>query len=168
METVGLSVEDEDGALGYLALADLLWKDGMLRREVEERALRLIRDAKLPQRFEDSATQKKQQAMLDALAAKLSSPQAKAPARRKQQYIEQSDFAVGEVLAYPLPADTWALLRVIAYCTRFRGRSPICEVLAWNVAAIPPQPGSRGFRSSGGRHSDRGLLAQGRDAGGAD
>jgi hypothetical protein len=139
METVGFQpVEDEDGALGYLALSDLLWRDGMLPREVKERALRLIRDSKLPLRFEDSASRKKQQAMLDALAAKLGSPQPKAPANRKPPYIEQCDFEIGEVLAYPAPDGAWSLLRVIAYFTRFRGRSPICEVLAWNVTTVPP------------------------------
>jgi hypothetical protein len=67
-----------------------------------------------------------------------SAPRPRIPAKRKPPYIERCDFAIGEVLAYPLPRDRWALLRVIAYFTRFRGKSPICEPLAWNIAAIPP------------------------------
>ncbi len=75
--------------------------------------------------------------MLDALGAKLGAATPDT-AKRKPPYIEQCDFAIGEVLAYPLPKGRWALLRVIAYFTRFRGKSPICETLAWNIAAIPP------------------------------
>jgi len=136
--TVGAgSADTEDGQLAHLALADLLCKDGMLPKALRQTALRIIKSPELPARFEDQASQKKHRKMLDELDAKLSA----APpdtAKRKPPFIEHCDFEIGEVLAYPLPKDRWALLRVIAYFTRFRGKSPLCEPLAWNIAAIPP------------------------------
>lgn len=139
LDTVGpASGDSEDHGPAYLALADLLWKDGMLPSKMQATALGLIEKGRLPQRFEDAPSQRKHQAMLQVLAARLRSVQPKKPAARKPPYIEQCDFAIGEVLAFPLPRGTWAFLRVIAYFTRFRGKSPICEVLAWNVAPIPP------------------------------
>src|SRR5688572_113623 len=138
LETVGAkSADSEDGKLAQLALADLLCKDRMLSKALQQTALRIIKSPELPARFEDQASQNKHRKMLDALGAKLG---AAAPdtAKRKPPFIEQCDFAIGEVLAYPLPKGRWSLLRVIAYFTRFRGRSPICETLAWNIAAIPP------------------------------
>ena len=138
LDTVGVTAaKDEDGQVAHLALADLLWGDGTLPAALKQASLRLIKESALPLRFEDDASRGKQRKMLDALAAKLSAPQPAAKAK-KPPYIEQCDFAIGEVLACPLPRGKWALLRVIAYHTRFRGKSPICETLAWNIAAIPP------------------------------
>ena len=44
-DTLGLgpTPESEDDILAYLALADLLWKDGMLPKDLRETALRLIK-----------------------------------------------------------------------------------------------------------------------------
>jgi hypothetical protein len=75
--------------------------------------------------------------VLDALAKRLASRQ---PARRgpaKPLYIERCDFELGEILAYPHPKGAWTLLRVMAYFTRFRRSSPICEALDRNGAALP-------------------------------
>jgi hypothetical protein len=139
LETVGVdSAKGEDGEIAHLALADLLWKDGMLSADLKQTALRLIKNSALPLGFEDEASRDKQRKMLAALAAKLGAPQPAAKAKRTPRFVEQCEFEIGEVLAYPLPQGSWALLRVIAYFTRFRGKSPICEALAWNVAAIPP------------------------------
>ena len=139
LDTAGLvSADGEDFAPAYLALADLLWKDGMLPKQMQVTALDLTKNAGLPERFEDASSQRKHQAMLQGLAERLRSAPPKKPAARKPPYIEQCDFEIGEVLACPLPRDRWALLRVVAYFTRFRGRSPICEALVWNIATIPP------------------------------
>jgi hypothetical protein len=138
LETVGgASVDSEDGALAQLALADLLYKDRMLPKTLQLTALRIIKSENLSARFEDKASRTKHRKMLDALGARLSTAMPDT-AKRKPPYIEHCDFAIGEVLAYPLPKGRWALLRVAAYFARFRGRSPICETLAWNIAAIPP------------------------------
>lgn len=138
LETVGgTSVDSEDGQLAHLALADLLCKERMLPTALQLTALRIIKSPALPTRFEDQASQKKHRKMLDALGAKLSAATPDT-AKRKQPYIERCDFGIGDVLACPLPKGRWALLRVVAYFTRFRGKSPICEPLAWNIAAIPP------------------------------
>jgi len=133
LETVG----GADGALAHLALADLLCKDRMLPKTLQQTALRIIKSPALPARFEDQASQRKHRKMLDALGAKLG---AATPdiAKHKPPYIEHCDFAIGDVLAYPLPRGKWALLRVVAHFKRFRGKSPICEPLAWNIADIPP------------------------------
>jgi hypothetical protein len=139
LETVGAeSAKDEDGQLAHLALADLLARDGMLPAALMQTALGIIKSSALPARFEDAASRNKHQKMLDALAAKLSAAKPGDAKTRKPPYIEQCDFAIGEVLAYPLPRGGWTLLRVVAYRTRFRGKSPICEVLAWSIPAVPP------------------------------
>jgi hypothetical protein len=137
LETVGASPDSEDGKLARLALADLMCKDRMLPKALQQAALRIIKSPELPARFEDDASRRKHRTMLDALGVKLG---AAAPdtAKRKPPYIEQCDFAIGEVLACPLPKGRWALLRVVAYYARFRGKSPVCEVLAWNIADVPP------------------------------
>jgi hypothetical protein len=138
IETVGgASLDSEDGKLAHLALADLLSKDRMLPKALQQAALRIINSPELPARFEDEASRKKHRQMLDALGAKLSTA-VPDTAKRKPPYLERCDFEIGEILACPLPKGRWALLRVVAYFTRFRGKSPICEALAWDIAAIPP------------------------------
>lgn len=138
LETIGgASVDSEDGQLAHLALADLLCKDRMLPKALQQTALRIIKSPALPARFEDQASQRKHRTMLDALGAKLSAATPDT-AKRKPPYIERCDFEIGDVLACPLPKGRWALLRVVAYFARFRGKSPVCETLAWNIAAIPP------------------------------
>ncbi|HKP24244.1 MAG TPA: hypothetical protein VJV39_10285 [Dongiaceae bacterium] len=146
LETVGApSPGSKDGKLARLALADLLCKDRMLPRALQQAALRIIKSPELPARFDDEASRNKHRKMLDALGAKLGAATPDA-AKRKPPYIEQCDFAIGEVLAHPLPKGRWALLRVVAYFARFRGKSPICEVLAWNITAIPPAAKIKGLR----------------------
>lgn len=138
-DTLGLAAapESEDDILAHLALADLLWKDGMLPKELRDTALRLIKTPVLTQRWEDQKSQRAQQAQLDKLAKQLASPQPAKAAKIKPPYIEQCDFATDEILAFPHPAGAWTLLRVIAYFTRFRGKSPICEVLDWEGRELP-------------------------------
>jgi hypothetical protein len=135
--SIGASPEGADEIVGYLALADLLWKDGMLPPDMRDAALRLIERPALRERWEDRNSQRKQDAVLKALAERLTSPQPVKPRPATPPYIEQCDFAIGEILAYPHPQGAWTLLRVIAYFTRFRGRSPICEVLDREPGAIP-------------------------------
>jgi hypothetical protein len=137
LESAGATADSEDGKLARLALADLLCKDRMLPKALQQAALRIIKSAELPARFEDEASRKKHRKMLDALGATLAAATPDT-AKRKPPYIERCDFEIGEVLACPLPKGRLALLRVVAYFTRFRGKSPICEVLAWNIAEIPP------------------------------
>jgi hypothetical protein len=145
-ETTALDdLADAEGALARLALADLLLKDRALTKAVRQEAIDLIADLSVA--FEDPAERRKHRAMLDRLAAKLAAAKVAAPKKGKPPFIEQCDFAIGEVLATPLPDDppdrnppdrnAWAVLRVIAYCTWFGGKSPICEVLAWNLPEIP-------------------------------
>jgi len=134
---IGASPAGEDEIIGYLALADLLWKDGMLPAEMRETALRLTAAPVLLESWEDARDRRKQAALLTSLAKRLAAPQPAAPAPGKPPYIEQCDFGIGEIIAYPHPAGAWTLLRVIAYWTRFRGRSPICEVLDRKPGALP-------------------------------
>jgi len=128
----------EETAPAYLVLADLLWKDGMLPDEVRRKALRIVADTSLHPQWDDAATNRKQRAAYDALAARLSSPQPSPPPMRRPFYLEQCDFEIGEVLAFPWPEGKWTLLNVVAYFTKFRGKSPICEVLDWRKRTIPP------------------------------
>jgi hypothetical protein len=134
---IGDSPAGEDEIVGYLALADLLWKDGALPAAMRDTALRLIKAPSLVEQFEDARDRKKQAAMLAALAQRLDAPQPAKAAPAKPPYIEQCDFGIGEIIAYPHPEGQWTLLRVIAYWTRFRGRSPICEVLDREPGPLP-------------------------------
>lgn len=135
----------EEGALARLALADLLLKDGMLTKARQEAALELIGNA-ATSAFDDPADRKKHAKMLARLSEKIAAARP-APARQgKPPFVEQCDFAIGEVLGFPLPKGGWALLGVIAYCGWFGGKSPICEVLAWNVPAIPSAANIRRLR----------------------
>ncbi|HEY7690247.1 MAG TPA: hypothetical protein VH835_16220 [Dongiaceae bacterium] len=129
--------ESEDDIVAHLALADLLWRDGLLPADMQEAALRLIKSPALIERWDDAKSRRQQQAVLDKLAQQLAAPQRAKPAPAKPPYIEQCDFEIGEVLAYPWPEGAWTLLKVIAWFTRFRGKSPICEVLEWDKAALP-------------------------------
>jgi hypothetical protein len=89
---LGASPESEDDTLAHLALADLLWKDGMLPKDMQAAALRLIKTSTLHLRWEDRKSQRQQQAQLDKLAERLTSPQPAKPAMTKPPYIEQCDF----------------------------------------------------------------------------
>ena len=131
------AARQEDSAPAYLALADLLWKDGMLPDDVRRTALGLIADASLHPHWDEAAMNKKQRVVFDTLAAKLASRQPPASPLRRQLYLEQCDFEIGEVLAFPWPDGKWTLLNVVAYFTKFRGKSPICEVLDWRKRSIP-------------------------------
>ena len=103
LETVGgASVDGEDGTLAQLALADLLCKDRMLPKTLQQTALRIIKSENLSARFEDKASRTKHRMMLDALGARLGAATPDT-AKRKPPYLEQCDFAIGDVLAYPLP-----------------------------------------------------------------
>ncbi len=134
---IGAAPKEEDETVGYLALADLLWKDGSLPAEMRDTALRLIKEPMLRERWEDARDRKKQATLLEALATRLASRQKAKPAPAKPPYIEQCEFGIGEIIAYPYPEGAWTLLRVIAYFTRFRGRSPICEALDREPGPLP-------------------------------
>ena len=134
---LGTKAESEDDIISHLALADLLWKDGMLPKDLRDAALRLIKDPALLRRWDDAKSQRQQQAQLEKLAKQLGAPQRAEAAKTKPPYIEQCDFETGEILAFPHPEGAWTLLRVIAYFTRFRGKSPICEVLDWEGRELP-------------------------------
>jgi hypothetical protein len=140
METAAVDpmAGQDDSALAHLALADLLWKDGMLPADIRQAALRIIADTSLHPHWDEATMNKKRRAVFDALAAKLASPQRPPPPARATLYIEQCDFQIGEVLAFPWPEGKWTLLNVVAYFTKFRGKSPICEVLDWRKKTIPP------------------------------
>jgi hypothetical protein len=127
----------EDDMVGLLVLADLLWKDGQLPKAMQAEALRATKAPALLARWEDAKSKRQQQALLDKLAKQLAAPPRAKPAPAKPPYIEQSDFELTEVLAYPWPEGAWTLLKVIAWFTRFRGKSPICEVLEWDKARLP-------------------------------
>ena len=127
----------DDSAPAYLALADLLWKDGMLPDDIRRTALRIIADTSLHPHWDEAAMNKKQRAVFDALATRLASPQPSPSPVRRTLYLEQCDFEIGEVLAFPWPEGKWTLLNVAAYYTKFRGKSPICEVLDWRKRTIP-------------------------------
>jgi hypothetical protein len=137
LDAVAATPGSEDGILARLALADLLWKDGLLTKDMQKAALRLIEDSALHMQWDDAKSQRQQRAVLDKLAERLASPQTKKPGKTKPSYIEKCDFEIGEVLAYPHPAGAWTLLKVIAWFTRFRGKSPICEVLDWESSRLP-------------------------------
>jgi len=95
LETAGLATADtDDYAPAYLALADLLWKDGTLPADVKATALSLIQTAKLPERFEDAVSQRKHAAVLQDLAERLRSVSPKQAAPRKLRFLRRNNIPV--------------------------------------------------------------------------
>ena len=122
--------------LADLVLADLLWRDGRLSPERREAALAMAARPEGVLEFDEAALQRGHLRTLAAVGAKLAAPQRLAgPAR--EPYVEQSDFAAGEALAYPDGAGGWLLMRVVTLYTRFGGRSPVVELLDWAGTALP-------------------------------
>ena len=95
LETAGLATADtDDYAPAYLALADLLWKDGTLPADVKATALSLIQTAKLPERFEDAVSQRKHAAVLQDLAERLRSVSPKQAAPRKLRFLRRKNIPI--------------------------------------------------------------------------
>ena len=127
---------EEERDIADLVVADLLWRDGWLSPARREAALALAVRPEGVLAFDDAALLRTHVRALAALGAKLASPQR--PARpEREPFVEQSDFAVGEALAYPDGAGRWLLLRVVTLYTRFGGRSPVVELLDWAGTALP-------------------------------
>ena len=127
----------DDSAPAYLALADLLWKDGMLsddhpadrapayRRHVAASALgRGGDEQEAARRFEALA---KKLAGVASLAVAVTAAARHRTVRFRDRGSSRVPLAGGQVDA----AD------VVAYFTKFRGKSPICEVLDWRKRTIP-------------------------------
>ena len=128
---------DEEGDMARLALADQLWRDGMLGAERLQTTLALATRSGGIIRFDEPAMQLGHAKTVAALAARLASPQrppARAPA---EPYVEQCDFAVGEALGFPDGKGGWWLLRVVTHYRRFGGSSPVVEVLDWRGTELP-------------------------------
>jgi hypothetical protein len=128
--------EDEDGDIAALVLADLLWRDGRLDAPRRQTALDLARRPGGIFQFDDLASRSSHAKALTALADRLVSAQ-RVPTKAAEPYVEQSDFKVGEALAYPDGAGGWWILRVVTLYTRFGGRSPVVEVLDWRRDGMP-------------------------------
>ena len=131
------ALADEEGDMARLALADQLWRDGMLGAERQQAALDLATRSGGLIGFDEPAMRRGHLKALAALALRLAAPQrapAKAPA---EPYVEQSEFEVGEALAFPDGKGGWWLLRVVTHYRRFGGKSPVVEVLDWRGTVLP-------------------------------
>jgi hypothetical protein len=135
----GAVAEDDDAGPFWLALADTQWRLGRLESRVRERALAIIDTGRDLARWADvPKDQRKRAAVLEKLKAQILSPQS--PQRHVlKRYRSECDWAVGEVIAFQRASGRITLLRVIGHHEDKGGRSPICEILAWDGApgAVP-------------------------------
>lgn len=127
----------EDAPIAELALADMLWRDGMLEDGRRQAALALATRPGGILAFEDLTLRRGHVKTLTALAGRLASPQ-RAPSRVvAEPYVERTDLAVGEALAVPDGTGGWWLLRVVTRYERFGGLSPVVELLDWRGTELP-------------------------------
>jgi hypothetical protein len=144
LETVGAgSADSEDGQLAHLALADLLCKDRMLPKALQQTALRIIKSPELPARFEDQTSRLKHRKMLDALGAKLAA--ARIQPKRK---LPSSSSAISRSARCcpPLPKGRWAPARHRLLHAVPR-QEPDLRDAGMNIAVeVPPAARSRQLR----------------------
>ncbi len=79
-EYEGESEDDDDKYDFYLALADTLWKKGRLTEEIKSKALEILEEDKVSERWEGEKIRKERIKVLDKLKEKLLSPM---PERKK-------------------------------------------------------------------------------------
>ncbi len=111
-----------------------------LEPRVKEKALEIIAGGLGLQRWaENPKLLPKRKAVLAKLEEQLRSPQ---PAQKRipKRFRDRCDWEVGEVIGYRLRSGQWSLLRVIDYHTDKGGTCPICELLDWVDAEVPPLP----------------------------
>ena len=131
------AIEGEDEPIATLALADLLWRDGMLENGRRQAALALATRPGGILEFEDSTLRRGHVKTLAALAARLASPQCAPSKAVAEPYVERTDLAVGEALAVPDGTGGWWLLRVVTHYKRFGGLNPVVELLDWRGTELP-------------------------------
>ena len=97
--------DPEDSEDFWLALADLLWKKGMLTEEVKQKALSVIRAGDPLHRWEEADLWRKRQKALQTLANRLEQEQP--PEQRpKKVYVPYiCDWSVGDVFAWKLESE---------------------------------------------------------------
>lgn len=152
LKTFGLSGEvaarivveqvDPNETASWLALADLLWKDGRLPDEYRDKALNIIRSGQDIERWSDTASKAKRAKILAELEAKLTLPQPE-PKNLRKAFIDHSPWGVGEIITYEHSNGLTVALRVVGYFTRFGGQSPVFETLDWNNHRAPTEREAR-------------------------
>jgi hypothetical protein len=131
--------DPEESAVFWLAMASAQWQCGRLEPRVKAQALKIIEAGTDLHRWrEDQKLLKKREAVLAKLQSQLISPQP--PEKRiPKRYRNTCDWEVGEVLVYRLLSGKPFLFRVIGFHSDKGGTSPVCEMLSWAGAEIPPE-----------------------------
>ena len=125
--------DPDEAPVFWLALAATQSSMGRLQDDVRDRALAVIDSGEDLQRWEEDASAadvRKRRANLDKLRAQLTGPQ-KAPTKVRKDYVECSDWVVGQHWAYRLRSGRTIVLRVIDMNERYSkgGVFPVVEVL---------------------------------------
>jgi hypothetical protein len=162
------TLKDKDEApVFWLALAATQWKYGRLEFRVLHKALEVIDNGSDLARWDSPKDQRKRQTVLEALRAKLASPQP--PEKRvRRLFRDSNEWQVGNLVTYRLLSGRLIILRVIGHHTDKGGTSPIVELLDWvgqeppgNLQSVPikrstPKHAITQFMIGGGRyHNDR-------------
>jgi len=120
----------------WLALADAGWKLGRLDERVRQNALRIIDNGRDLARWESARDRQKRGQVLAKLRGQLlAAPPA--PKRLAKLVRSATEWTVGEVIAFLLSSDRWALMRVIGFHEDKGGRAAVCELLDWTGETIP-------------------------------
>jgi hypothetical protein len=124
----------------WLALADTESRLGRLEDRVRDRALALIGSGEDLARFDhDRSLSNARRRVLDALAARLTSPQPQ-PVHVQAPFRSLSPVGMGDVFWFRLPSGHRILLRCVAVNGDARDSHPTVEVLDWPDRALPADP----------------------------
>ena len=134
---IALEQFDPEETTFWLSLADCLWKEGRLPKEVKDKALGIIAsrsDLELWQ--ENPSDQKKREKVLQKLESQLRS-ELPVPKKLRERFEDISPWNINELVEYSHSTGHSVIMRVVGHFTRFGGQSPIFEVLDWSGTVAP-------------------------------
>jgi hypothetical protein len=125
-----------DDPVVWLALADTQWRWGMLEAAVRDRAIALIDSDRAIGDWAGGQWEAERRRVLRKLRAQLERPQPE-PKIIKKRAAFDTEWEIGEVIAFRLTDGRWVLLNVVGHDPDYGGRAPVCTLLDYAGAAIP-------------------------------
>lgn len=124
--------DPDEAAVFWLALAVTQHRAGRAESDVIERALGVIDGRQGLDRWStDDKLLRQRMRVLEKVRDELVTPP-RAATRITKQFVNSSDWIVGETIAYTLLSGRRTLLRVLRFHSDLGGTSPVVELLDWN------------------------------------